>query len=189
MRAAWAAWAACPKGTPGMLMRDRLDVVFEDEGFADLYPKDGRRGLSPGQLALVSVLQFAENLSDHTAANAVRTRIDLKYALRLELGDPDFDHSVLCEFRAWLAWGDAADRLLQMMLHRLTEAGLLTSGGWQRTRCDPCAGGGAHTEPAGAGRREPAVRPRTARPGGPGLAARAGGTGVGRALRAQGRHR
>jgi len=63
---------------PAMLMRDRLDVVFEDDEFADLYPKNGRPGLSPGQLALVSVLQFAENLSDRAAANAVRTRIDWK---------------------------------------------------------------------------------------------------------------
>ncbi|WP_326791283.1 IS1182 family transposase [Streptomyces sp. NBC_00841] len=132
-RTVLTAWAACPKGTPAMLMRDRLDVVFEDNEFADLYPKDGRPGLSPGQLALVSVLQFAENLSDRAAANAVRTRIDWKYALGLELDDPGFDHSVLCEFRARLAQDDAADRLLQVMLHRLTEAGLLKSGGRQRT--------------------------------------------------------
>jgi transposase len=116
-----------------MLMRDRLDVVFKDEEFADLFPKDGRPGLSPGQLALVSVLQFAENLSDRAAASAVRTRIDWKYALGLELDDPGFDHSVLCEFRARLAEANAADRLLQVMLHRLTEAGLLKSGGRQRT--------------------------------------------------------
>ncbi|MGW1047269.1 transposase, partial [Streptomyces sp. NPDC002547] len=64
-----------------MVMRDRLEVVFEDEDFADLYPRDGRPGLSSGQLALVSVLQFAEDLSDRAAANAVRTRIDWKYAL------------------------------------------------------------------------------------------------------------
>lgn len=69
------ARAACPKGTPAMLIRDRLDVLFEDEEFAGLYPPDGRPGLSPGQLALVSVLQFAENLSDRAAADAVRTRI------------------------------------------------------------------------------------------------------------------
>ncbi|MEU9214044.1 transposase [Streptomyces sp. NPDC048415] len=116
-----------------MLMRDRLDVVFEDEDFADLYPRDGRPGLSPGQLALVSVLQIAENLSDRAAANAVRTRIDWKYALGMKLDDPGFDHSVLCEFRARLTEGNAADRLLQVMLNRLVEAGLLKAGGRQRT--------------------------------------------------------
>lgn len=80
------ARAACPKGAPAMLVRDRLDVLFEEEEFASLYPVDGRPGLSPGQLALVSVLQFAENLSGRQAADAVRTRIDWKYALGLELG-------------------------------------------------------------------------------------------------------
>ncbi|MFF3951516.1 transposase [Streptomyces sp. NPDC001902] len=79
-----------------MLVRDRLDVLFEDEEFADLYPSDGRPGFSTGQLALVSVLQFAENLSDRAAADAVRTRIDFKCALGLELEDPGFDYSVLC---------------------------------------------------------------------------------------------
>ncbi|MCG7209642.1 transposase [Streptomyces arenae] len=64
-----------------MLIRDRLDVLFADDAFVGLYPCDGRPGLSPGQLALVSVLQFAENLSDRAAADAVRTRIDWKYAL------------------------------------------------------------------------------------------------------------
>ncbi|MET8291777.1 transposase [Streptomyces sp. NPDC005132] len=98
-----------------MLVRDRLDVLFEDEEFADLYPSDGRPGFSPGQLALVSVLQFAEDLSDRAAAQAVRTRIDWKYALGLELEDRGFDYSLLCDFRARLVEGDAADRMLQVM--------------------------------------------------------------------------
>ncbi|MGW6262808.1 transposase, partial [Streptomyces sp. NPDC055085] len=71
--------------------------------------------------------------SDRAAANAVRTRIDWKYALGLDLDDPGFDYSVLCEFRARLAEDDAADRLLRVMLRRLVEAGLLKAGGRQRT--------------------------------------------------------
>ncbi|MFE2064054.1 transposase [Streptomyces sp. NPDC059467] len=91
-------------------------------------------GAVPGQLALVSLLQFAENLSDRAAADAVRTRIGWKYALGLELDDPGSDHSVLCEFRARLAEQEgAADQLLQVMLDRLVEAGLLKAGGRQRT--------------------------------------------------------
>lgn len=64
------ARTACPRGTPAMLIRDRLDALFEDEVFADLFSVDGRPGLSPGQLAMVSVVQFAENLSDRAAPNA-----------------------------------------------------------------------------------------------------------------------
>jgi transposase len=108
-------------------------VLFEDEEFADLYPPVGRPGFSPGQLALVSVLQFAEDLSDRAAAQAVRTRIDWKYALGLELEDTGFYYSLLSDFRTRLVQGDTADRMLRVMLTRLTEAGLLKAGGRQRT--------------------------------------------------------
>jgi len=116
-----------------MLVRDRLGELFEDEEFAGWYPVNGCPSLSAAQLALVSVLQFAENLTDRQAADAVRTRIDWKYALGLELADAGFDHSVLCEFRARLAGEGRADRLLQMMLDRLAGARLLKGGGRQRT--------------------------------------------------------
>lgn len=134
-----------------MLIRDWLDALFEDEQFARLYPDDGRPGLSPGQLALVSVLQFAENLSDRAAADAVRTRIEGKYAIGLELEDPGFDHSVLREFRARPAEQDgAADRLLQVA--GPVEGGHPAQGrGTAAHRRHPCAGRGAD-QPPGTGR-------------------------------------
>jgi hypothetical protein len=60
VRAASAAWAANPSGTLAMWIRDRLAGVFGEEDFAGWFPVDGRRGLSPVVLALVSVLQLAE---------------------------------------------------------------------------------------------------------------------------------
>jgi transposase len=127
------ARAANPRGTPAMWIRDRLDGLFVDEDFTDWYQADGRPGLSPAQLALVSVLQFAENLADGQAAQAVACRIDWKYGLGLELDAPGFDHSVLCEFRDRMADGDRADRLLAMMVDRLVAAGLVKNRGRQRT--------------------------------------------------------
>jgi hypothetical protein len=59
-----------------MMIRDRPDVLFGDDEFVGPYPSDGKPGLSSGQLVLVSALQFAENLSDRAATDAVRTRID-----------------------------------------------------------------------------------------------------------------
>ncbi|WP_404199974.1 hypothetical protein [Streptomyces tauricus] len=53
------ARASNPRGTAAMWVRDRLDELFADEDIADWYPADGRRGLSPARLAMVSVLQFA----------------------------------------------------------------------------------------------------------------------------------
>jgi hypothetical protein len=67
--------------------------------------RDGRPGISPAQLATVSVLQFLLDLSDRDAAEAVRCRIDFKYALGLDLDDPGFHHSVLGDFRERLLEG------------------------------------------------------------------------------------
>ena len=127
------AKAAFPKGNPYIKMRDELGVLYQDSEFADLFPTTGQRALSPGQLALTTVMQFAEGLSDRQAAEAVRGRIDWKYALNMELTDPGFDHSVLSEFRGRLLAGGAEERLLDDMLVRFKEKGWLKSRGQQRT--------------------------------------------------------
>ncbi|MGW4568937.1 transposase [Streptomyces sp. NPDC004561] len=125
------AGASNPRGTAAIRVRDRLDSLFIDEDFAGWYPVDGRRRLSPAQLALVSVLQFAENLTDRQAAEAVCCRLAWKYCLGLD--DPGFDHSVLSEFRDRMAEEDRADRLLAVMVERLAAAGLLKRRGRLRT--------------------------------------------------------
>ncbi|MGA5135502.1 IS1182 family transposase [Streptomyces olivoreticuli] len=119
------ARASNPRGTTAMWVRDRLDELFVDEDFAEWYPADGRKGLSPAWLAMVSVLQYAENLTDRQAAEAVRCRLDWKYCLGLALDDPGFDYSVLSEFRSRMAEGDRADRLLAVLVGRLVAAGLV----------------------------------------------------------------
>jgi transposase len=130
---AQVARAAFPKGCLAIRVRDALGELFDDEQFAGLFAVRGRPALSPARLAMVLVLQFAEGLSDRQAADAVRSRIDWKYALGLELSDTGFDASVLSEFRARLAADDQAERLLRQMLARLRERGLLVRGGRQRT--------------------------------------------------------
>ncbi|MEV6869095.1 IS1182 family transposase [Streptosporangium subroseum] len=127
------ARAAFPKGCLAMRVRDELGPLFEDEQFAEVFPARGGPGLSPGMLALVSVLQFAEGLSDRQAADAVRGRIDWKYGLALELTDPGFDFSVLSEFRDRLIRGGIEHRMLETVLERCSRLGLLRAGGRQRT--------------------------------------------------------
>jgi transposase len=121
------------KGNVYMQMRDVLGTFFTDDQFTDLYPADGQPAYAPWRLALVSIMQFAENLSDRQAADAVRARIDWKYALSLDLTDEGFDFSVLSEFRDRLLEHKAAERLLDTMLEQFIQAGLLSSGGKQRT--------------------------------------------------------
>ena len=73
---AHVAKAAFPKGTTYMTMRDELGAIFEDENFAHLFPSRGQPAMVPWRLALVTIMQFAEGLSDRQAADAVRGRID-----------------------------------------------------------------------------------------------------------------
>ena len=127
------ARAAFRRGNPCLLLHDQLGAVFDDAGFADLYPKRGQPAYAPWRLALVTLLQFREGLSDRQAAEAVRARIDWKYLLALDLADPGFDHSLLCEFRGRLLGGDATERLLARVLDAAREAGLLKARGRQRT--------------------------------------------------------
>jgi transposase len=127
------ARAAFRKGNPLLKLRDELGAIFRDEDFADLFPKLGQPGLPPWRLALVTLLQFRENLPDRQAAEAVRARIDWKYLLGLELTDPGFDHSVLCEFRSRLLEGSAEERLLHKLLEACQARGLLKARGRQRT--------------------------------------------------------
>jgi transposase len=127
------AHAAFPKGTPYLRLRDELGTIFRDADFAELYPRRGQPAFAPWRLALITVLQFREDLSDRSAAEAVRARIDWKYLLGLELTDPGFDASVLCEFRSRLLTGGAEGLLLERLLDRCKSLGLLTARGRQRT--------------------------------------------------------
>ena len=127
------ARAAFRKGNLLMRIRDEIGVLYDDQMFASLYDARGQLAIAPWRLALVTVFQFLENLSDRQAAEAVRGRIDLKYALSLDLEDAGFDFSVLCEFRARLLAGEHDQNLLEVMLEHLGERGLVKARGKQRT--------------------------------------------------------
>ena len=119
------AHAVFPRGNVFIQVRDTLGAIYTDEAFADLFPTHGQPALAPWRLALVTVFQFMEGLTDRQAADAVRDRLAWKYALSLELTDPGFDHTVLSEFRSRLIEGNAEQRLLDLLLERCRE------GGWR----------------------------------------------------------
>lgn len=127
------ARAAFPKGNIYLTLRDELGTIFTDEQFADLYPGMGQPAESPARLALVTLMQYMENIPDRQAADAVRGRIDWKYMLGLELTDPGFDYSVLSEFRSRLIAGEMSSQLLDRLLEICEELGLLKGKTKQRT--------------------------------------------------------
>jgi transposase len=127
------AKAAFPKGNVYMEMRNVLGSIYEDEDFAELFEVRGRPAIAPWRLALVTVMQFSEGLSDRQAAEAVRARIDWKYALGLQLTDPGFNFSVLSEFRSRLVEGGKERLLLEKVLEGCKERGYLKVRGRART--------------------------------------------------------
>jgi IS5 family transposase len=116
-----------------VMVRDQLGEWLSDEQFAGAYGKRGKPGWPPGRLALVTVFQMAEDLTGRQAAEAVRTRIDWKYALGLDLPDPGFDDSILSEFRGRVADGGLDQVVLDTLLERLAASGLVAAGGKMRT--------------------------------------------------------
>jgi transposase len=127
------AGIAFPKGNLYLAMRDELSIAFSDSDFAELFVRRGQPAFAPWRLALITVMQSLENLSDHQAAYAVRSRIDWKCALGLELTDAGFDYSVLSGFRERLASGEKQTLLLDRMLELFKEKKLLKAKGKQRT--------------------------------------------------------
>ena len=114
-------------------IRDRLGQWLADEDFAAAFGIRGRPGWPPSRLALVTVLQRAEKLTDRLAAEAVRARLDWKYLLGLPVDDPGFDHTVLAEFRGKVAEAGLEQVALDALLGKLAGDGLVKAGGKQRT--------------------------------------------------------
>ena len=105
------ARAAFPKGSLCLCIADELGSIYTNGQFTALFPRRGKHAEAPGRLALATVLQFVEGLSDRQAADAVRGRIDWKYALGLSLIDPGFDHTYPkggMQFEARFARNDCA---------------------------------------------------------------------------------
>jgi transposase len=127
------AQAAFPKGHRYLRLVDELDELFTDEAFLALFPTHGQPARPPWRLAPVTILQFAEGLSDRQAANAVRSRIDWTDVLCLELTDPGFDASVLSEFRTRLVTGAAEYLLFDTLLTWCRDRQPVKARGRQRT--------------------------------------------------------
>jgi transposase len=117
-----------------MKMYDQLGTLYQDKDFVDVFPvRCGQSAISPARLALITIMQFAEGLTDRQAADAVRSRIDWKYALGLDLTDSGFDATVLSEFRGRLCQYEASNKLLDVMVSHFKEHKLIKSRGKQRT--------------------------------------------------------
>ncbi len=138
-----------PKGNRYLLLRDNLGTIYTDELFLKLYPHGGSYAEAPWRLALVSIMQYMENYTDRQAAEAVKVRIDWKYALSLEMTDQGFDFSVLSEFRTRLVQADQEAVLLDTLLTLCRERGWRNRTRQTANRLDTCLGSYPHPQPCG----------------------------------------
>lgn len=180
------ARAAYPKGSLAMRLRDELGAIYRDEHFVGLFASRGQPAEAPWRLALVLVLQYVEGLTDRQAAEAVRGRIDWKYALGLDLTDPGLDASVLSEFRARIVAGGAEAQLLDVLLELCKHRGWRNRGREPTHRFDPCAGARAFAVEFGMCGGDLAGSPQCPGASGCGLAGPADQCRVARALWASG---
>jgi transposase len=122
-----------PRGNTITLVRDEFDSIYTDADFTALFSNRGQPAFSPWRLAVTTILQFIEGLTDRQAAEAVKVRMDWKYTLALELTDTGFDYSILSEFRSRLITSQAEQLLFDKLLERLKIKGFIKPKGKQRT--------------------------------------------------------
>jgi len=119
--------------SPYRLVGEQLYEQYDEADYVDLYHAEGKAAISPVLLAFVTAFQYMENLSDREAAEAVRMRLDWKYALHLRLEYAGFNFSVLSEFRDRVIRHQAEARLFEQLLEQLGGLGLIKRRGRQRT--------------------------------------------------------
>lgn len=76
---------------------------------------------TPALLYLITIFQFYETLSDDLAVEALRKRVDWKYAMHLPLNYPGMEACSLCEFRQWLLVDPTGRLNLTALISRLSE--------------------------------------------------------------------
>lgn len=100
------AKAVFPNGNIYLTLADSLGAFLADRDFANLFPQKGQPAQSPLRLALATILQYIEGLTDRQTAAAVRSRIDWKYLLCLVAGQAEsllFEKLLaLCRNKGWL---------------------------------------------------------------------------------------
>ena len=129
-----AVKAAFPKGNVYVDLHEELGSIYRDDLFADFYTNRGHPvEIAPWRLAMATVMQYMEGLTDRQTADAVRRCMDWKYALSLELTDPGFDFTLLHDFRQRLLSHDGAQRMLDTLLDTCKERGWIKTRGKQRT--------------------------------------------------------
>lgn len=113
------------KPHPFIAFVDQAGEIFEAADFTAMYSVLGQSAIHPGLLALATLLQHAEGISDRQASERMDDSLMWKYALRLGINDSGWDPSVYSEFRTRLLESGSAELILDKLLHIAEELELL----------------------------------------------------------------
>lgn len=102
-----------------ILIGEDLDAILEGVQLQDLSARESER-MDGAIWALITFFQFIEGLTDVQAVDAVRTRIDWKFALHLSLIPARFHEYVFCEFRQRILTDSPSQSEFQRLMDRLT---------------------------------------------------------------------
>lgn len=127
------AKAVFPNGNIYLTLADSLGAYLSEQDFAHLFAQRGQPAVSPFRLALATIMQYVEGLTDRQTADAVRSRLDWKYLLCLELTDSGFDYTVLSEFRTRLINSQAESLIFEKLLELCRDKGWLKARTRQRS--------------------------------------------------------
>ncbi|MFE7776523.1 LuxR C-terminal-related transcriptional regulator [Streptomyces sp. NPDC057445] len=108
-----------------VVVRDRLEVLLSGEELALAFGTPISPRWTVGSLALVSMFQVADALTDRQAALAVSDRLSWSYALGLRWEDPGFDPALLSGFRSRAAGPGPVHEVLDLFLTKLNAAGVM----------------------------------------------------------------
>ncbi len=122
-----AAHSLFGRGNIYLRIGENLDTLLSDLDDLQVEISGERSFANSYFFALISAFQFAEDMTDRRIFDAVRNRVDLKYALHLPLSLPRLNPSSLCEFRKQLFAGDCSRATYQLLVDRLAAFGLLKS--------------------------------------------------------------
>jgi len=125
-----AATALYGKGNIYLKMGDQMEQLLSGLQPNPDYPAKGEQTLEAHiRPALLTIIQYIEELTNVQMLEAVRSRFDLKYALHLALNSPGTALSTLCEFHQALFADPARQQFLQNLLDRAVDFGLVSAQG------------------------------------------------------------
>lgn len=105
-----------------MLVGERLEVILHGLPLRFAMLQDGIPAFHGILLALTTLFQFVEGLTDIQAIDAVRTRVDWKFALHLSLLPTILHEQELCGFRQRILADPANQSELQKLIDRLMDS-------------------------------------------------------------------